>query len=108
MAQVNAPVDKAEADKKASEEYRKSLYLPAEESALVVMSEKEDKVQPQKGRRIYKKNPLLTHVPSDETDLEIMEINNQNGPWRANTCMLQKTHKHYGSHCEGGKQSGPV
>ena len=48
----------------------------------------------------YKANPLLTHVPSDVTDLEITEHNAANPTWKANVCMLQKHHKDYGTHCE--------
>lgn len=59
----------------------------------------------QKGRRSYKANPTLTHRPTDETDLEIMEINSQKGSWRANTCMLSKSHEHYGAHCDGNTVS---
>lgn len=53
-----------------------------------------------KAKKSFRKNPLLEHVPSDETDLEISEINSQNLTWKANVCMLQKTHKDYGSHCQ--------
>jgi hypothetical protein len=41
-----------------------------------------------KGKRSFRKNPLIEHVPSDETDLEISAINAQNLTWKANTCML--------------------
>lgn len=43
---------------------------------------------------------MLTHVPSDVTDLEITEHNAKNSTWKANVCMLQKHHKDYGTHCD--------
>jgi hypothetical protein len=49
-----------------------------------------------KGRKSYKQNPLLAHKPSEVTDLQITEINNMNISWKANTCMLTKSHKDYG------------
>ena len=48
----------------------------------------------------FKANPMLTHVPSDVTDLEITEHNAKNPTWKANVCMLQKHHKDYGTHCD--------
>ena len=59
----------------------------------------------QKGRKSYKANPILTHRPSDETDLEIMSINSGGNSWKANTCMLSKSHEHYGAHCDGSSIS---
>jgi len=34
-----------------------------------------EKQNTKKGKRKFRRNPLLEHVPSDETDLEISEIN---------------------------------
>ena len=81
-------------------EEKPKLYLSEDEAELLQTSSSKDEMMPQKGRRIFKSNPLLTHVPSDITDLEISEINSGNGSWKANTCMLSKSHKDYGSHCE--------
>lgn len=50
---------------------------------------------------------FLKHKPSDETDLLITHINeNQHHyTWTANTCMLQKHHKDYDSQkCDGGEE----
>lgn len=44
------------------------------------------------GKRTFKSNVFDDHVPSDQTDLEIMQINEQKLPWKANTCMLSKSH----------------
>lgn len=44
-------------------------------------------------------NAHFEHVPSDENDLAISFINNQNLGWKADTCKLQKHHAEYGSHC---------
>jgi len=71
--------------------------MSEEEAELLQTSSLKNEVTPQKGRRIFKSNPLLTHVPSDITDLEITQINSGNGSWKANTCMLSKGHK---DHCE--------
>lgn len=71
--------------------------MSEDEAELIQVSSSKENLTPQKGRRIFKSNPLLTHVPSDITDLEITEINNSNGTWKANTCMLSKGHK---DHCE--------
>lgn len=59
-----------------------------------------------KKQRGHKKanNLFMKHVPSDETDLYITHINdNQHHyTWTANTCMLQKHHKDYDKKkCEG-------
>ena len=49
----------------------------------------------------------MDHVPSDKTDLEISEINRSNLTWKANVCMLQKTHPDYDAiKCEGAH--GPL
>ena len=45
-------------------------------------------------------NAHYEHVPSDETDLAISFINNQNFGWKADTCKLQKHHAEYGTHCD--------
>jgi len=39
-------------------------------------------------------------VPSDENDIAISFINNQNLGWKADTCKLQKHHAEYGTHCD--------
>jgi hypothetical protein len=49
----------------------------------------------------------MDHVPSDKTDLEILEINNSNLTWKANVCMLSKSHPQYDSiKCDGAH--GPL
>ena len=45
-----------------------------------------------RSRNSIKRNHFTAHVPTEETDLEIMEINAANGSWTANTCMLTKEH----------------
>lgn len=44
-------------------------------------------------------NAHISHQPSNETDKAISFINSQNLGWKADTCMLSKDHKEYGSHC---------
>jgi len=47
-------------------------------------------------RAIGKRGSLYhSHVPSEVTDLYIESINDQNLTWKANECMLTKTHKRY-------------
>jgi len=42
------------------------------------------------------------HSPSEENDLYIESINSQNLTWKANECMLTKTHPKYNAEkCEG-------
>jgi hypothetical protein len=41
----------------------------------------------------------LSHKASNETDKAISFINTNNFGWKADTCMLQTSHKDYGSHC---------
>jgi len=38
---------------------------------------------------------MAEHVPSDETDVKITEINKKKIGWKANTCMLQTSHPDY-------------
>lgn len=45
-------------------------------------------------------NAHMEHVPSDENDLAISFINNQDFGWKADVCKLQKHHAEYGSHCD--------
>lgn len=40
-------------------------------------------------------NPHHDHVPSDEMDLLIQTINENDFGWKADTCKLQKSHKMY-------------
>ena len=49
-----------------------------------------------------KHNLMAEHVPSDKTDLQIVEINKSNRGWTANTCMLQTSHPLY-DHKECGE-----
>ena len=44
------------------------------------------------GRSRFKTNEFDDHVPSEESDLQIMSINSANLPWKANLCMLSKNH----------------
>ena len=67
-----------------------STDIQVDDENLVQTSSLIEKKSAQKGRRIFKQNPMLTHKPSDDTDLEIMAINGENGSWKANTCMLSK------------------
>lgn len=46
-------------------------------------------------------NAHMEHVPSDENDLAISFINNQDLGWKADVCKLQKHHAEYGAHCDG-------
>lgn len=67
----------------------------AEESGLVALADtvKVPKTQQKKGgKTAFKSNVFDDHVPSDVTDLEIMSINSQNLPWKANSCMLSQNH----------------
>ena len=51
-------------------------------------------------------NAHIEHVPSDETDLAISFINNNDFGWKADTCKLQLTHQEYGQNC--GRSSSPT
>ena len=44
------------------------------------------------GKSKFKSNAFEDHVPTEVSDLEIMSINSQNLPWKANKCMLSKNH----------------
>ena len=72
--------------------------MHAEDVHLLQLDDNQtNEVVKRKGERrtTFKKNPLLGHVPSDETDLEIEEVNRANLSWKANTCLLQRHHPQY-------------
>lgn len=47
-----------------------------------------------------------SHAASEESDLQIESINAQNLTWKANECMLTKTHPKYNKQqCEGPDQT---
>lgn len=69
------------------------------------MTEAAHKKQPRGDKKAG--NLFLKHVPSDETDLYISHVNDNQHlyTWTANTCMLQTHHKDYDKEkCEGGEE----
>ena len=60
-----------------------------------------------KARAIGKRPSLFhTHVPSEDNDLLIETINNSNLTWKANECMLTKSHAKYNKEqCEDPEES---
>lgn len=73
----------------------------------MVLKLAQTKVETSNRLRATGKRPSLyhSHAPSEETDLYIESINSQNLSWKANECMLTKTHAKYNKEkCEGGSE----
>ena len=78
-----------EADKKGEVADDDSLVqLQTETTLKTSAAQTSSKRSRRKGKKGYAKNPILDHVPSDATDLEITAINEANLTWKADVCML--------------------
>lgn len=83
---------------------KKKFKLEDEDMVLKLA---QTKVETSNRLRATGKRPSLyhSHAPSEETDLYIESINSQNLSWKANECMLTKTHAKYNKEkCEGGSE----
>ena len=99
--------EKDEAKRKEDEEEKKAdkenvqthsdIKIVKDEQLIQIESQMEGKSkelsgtklqQRKKGKKSFRRNPLLDHAPSDVTDLEITAINSQKLSWTANVCML--------------------
>jgi len=67
--------EQAKQQKLAEQEAADVQLLLIDQQEQTLTERRSRKARARKGKRTYKKNPLLEHVPSDETDAEISSIN---------------------------------